>query len=177
MTLPIVPIALALAQFAPTVLRYFGVGDESVGVADKVAEVAQVVSGTKTPQDALAAITASQDLQNKFRLAIVENETELLRIYMADRDSARRRDETIIKSGRWNWRADFLAFLAVGGLMLSVWLIARDATLPERAVNAIMFVAGVLASAVRDVYGFEFGTSRGSEQKQATIDDLLRRKV
>lgn len=177
MALPIVPIALALAQFAPTVLRYLGVNDESAGVADKVAEVAQSISGAKTPEDALAAITASQELQTKFRLAILAQDTELLRIYMTDRDSARRRDETIIKAGRWNWRADFLAFLAVGGLIISVWLIARDSSMPERAVNAIMFVAGVLASAVRDVYGFEFGTSRGSEQKQATIDDILRRKV
>ena len=62
----------------------------------------------------------------------------------------------------------------VGGLVLCVYFIARDAGLPERAVNAIMFVAGVLASAVRDVYGFEFGSSRSSQTKDATINNLTK---
>lgn len=71
--------------------------------------------------------------------------------------------------------ADILAILAVGGLVLCVYFIARDAGLPERAVNAIMFVAGVLASAVRDVYGFEFGSSRSSHKKDDTISEMLKR--
>ena len=64
-----------------------------------------------------------------------------------------------------NLRTDFLAFFAVTGLVSCVWFIARDTTMPERAVNAIMFIAGILASAVKDVYGFEFGSSRGSRLK------------
>ena len=55
--------------------------------------------------------------------------------------------------------------------MLCVWFVARDTEMPERAVNAIMFVAGVLAAAVRDVYNFEFGSSRGSKSK----DDVIAR--
>lgn len=77
----------------------------------------------------------------------------------------------IVQAGRYNWRGDVLAVLAVGGLVLCVYFIARDAELPEHAVNAIMFVAGVLATAVRDVYGFEFGSSRSSQVKDATIRD------
>ena len=68
-----------------------------------------------------------------------------------------------------------LAILAVAGLVFCVWLVGSDANLPERAVNAIMFVAGVLASAVRDVYGFEFGSSRGSREKDAVLADKQRK--
>ena len=75
----------------------------------------------------------------------------------------------------YSFRADLLAFLAVAGLVFCVWLVGSDGNLPERAVNAIMFVAGVLASAVRDVYGFEFGSSRGSREKDATIASQQRK--
>lgn len=120
----------------------------------------------------------------ELRRAEFAHEEELLRIRQGDdrislqfaeltvkdRDSARVRDTEITKAGGHNYRADILAALAVCGLVLCVWFVAKDSSLPERAVNAIMFVAGVLAAAVRDVYGFEFGSSRGSKEK----DDMLR---
>jgi hypothetical protein len=35
-----------------------------------------------------------------------------------------------------------------------------------------MFVAGVLAAAVRDVYSFEFGSSRGSRDKDNVLASM-----
>ena len=104
----------------------------------------------------------------------MNNDTDLEKACLGDRQNARARDVAIVQAGRYNWRADVLAVLAVGGLVLCVYFIARDAGLPERAVNAIMFVAGVLGSAVRDVYGFEFGSSRSSQTKDATINNLTK---
>lgn len=173
----LIPIAVQLAQYAPALLRYLGVGDEPVAVVEKITDMAQTVTGAKTPEEALAAIRASVELQSKFKLAALEQESEFLRLYMADRADARARDREFIRAGRWNYRADLLAFLAVGGLIICVWLIADDAGLPERAVNAIMFVAGVFASAVRDVFGYEFGSSRGSEQKQEQLASLVKTKM
>jgi hypothetical protein len=173
----LIPIALQLAQYVPALMRYLGAGSESTAVAEKAVEIAQTVTGARTPEEALAALAASREKQIEFQLAVLEQATELERMYLADRQDARARDVAIQAGGRRNWRADVLAFLAVGGLVVCVWFVARDSGLPERAVNAIMFVAGVLASAVRDVYNFEFGTSRGSEQKQHTLDEILRRKV
>jgi peptidoglycan/LPS O-acetylase OafA/YrhL len=100
-------------------------------------------------------------------------EADLEKAYLADRQSARQRDTEYIKAGRHTWRADILAALAVAGLIICVWFVARDTDMPERATNAIMFVAGVLAAAVRDVYSFEFGSSRGSKEK----DDALQRAL
>jgi hypothetical protein len=81
-----------------------------------------------------------------------------------------------LRAGRYNWRSDLLAFLAVAGLVVCVYFIAVNAEMPERAVNAIMFVAGVLASAVRDVYGYEFGSSRGSKDANTALRDIYRGK-
>jgi hypothetical protein len=99
----------------------------------------------------------------------LEFQLELEKLGMMDRADARARD--VAKGGN-NWRADFLALIAIIGLVLCVWFIARDTAMPERAVNAIMFIAGILAAAVKDVYAFEFGSSRGSKEKDDTIARL-----
>jgi hypothetical protein len=166
-----ISIAFGLAQFAPSIIKWITGSDKAEEAAQKVVDVAKVVTGKQTGELALEELRVSPDLVMQFRTQIANNEIELDKAYLADRQSARVRDMEFIKTGQHNWRSDILAFLAVGGLVVCVWFVARDAGLPERAVNAIMFCAGVLASAVRDVYSFEFGSSRGSKEK----DDLLQK--
>lgn len=167
------PLALSLAaQFAPEIIKYFTKSETAGVVAGKVIDIAQAVTGTATPEAAEQALKADPALAMQFKVAVMANDADLEKAHLADRQDARARDVAFVQAGRYNWRADLLAFFAVGGLVLCVFFIARDVALPERAVNAIMFVAGVLASAVRDVYGFEFGSSRSSQAKDATISNL-----
>lgn len=170
MSMDPITVAMGLAQFAPQIIKWVTGSDKAAEAAEKVVGIAEAVTGQHGPA-ALDALKADPSLVLKFRQAVMANETELDRIYLADRADARKRDTAFVQAGRYNWRADLLALLAVVGLVVCVWFIARDSSLPERAVNAIMFVAGVLAAAVRDVYGFEFGSSRGSKDK----DDLIAR--
>lgn len=164
---------MALAsQFAPNIIKYFTNSDTAGAVAQQVIGIAQTVTGKTAPNEAVAALQADPALALQFKVAVMANDSDLEKAYLADRQDARKRDTSVQLSGHYNWRADVLAFLAVGGLVLCVWFIARESQLAERAVNAIMFVAGVLASAVRDVYGFEFGSSRSSQNKDATISNL-----
>ena len=171
--MPLIPVALSLAaQFAPEIIKYFTKSDTAGVVAAKVIDIAQAVTGTATPEAATAALQADPALAIQFKTAVMANDSDLEKAYLADRQNARARDVAFVQAGRYNWRGDLLAFLAVGGLVICVYFVASDANLPERAVNAIMFIAGVLASAVRDVYGFEFGSSRSSQVKDATIQSL-----
>ena len=169
-----ISIAMALASVAPALLKYLTGSNKVEEVAQSAVDLAMQVTGKGDPLGALAAIKADPALALEYRKAVMANEAEFERMYLADRKDARNRDVEITKAGRYNWRADLLALLAVGGLVLCVYFIAADAGLPERAVNAIMFVAGVLASAVRDVYGYEFGSSRGSADKSTSIEQLMR---
>jgi hypothetical protein len=167
-----ITIAMGLAQAAPAIVKWISGSSKAEEVAVKVIDIAKDVTGMGSGQGALANIAGDPAVAMEFRKAVMANELEFDRLYLADRQDARARDVAIVQAGRYNWRADVLAFLAVGGLVLCVYFIARDAGLPERAVNAIMFVAGVLASAVRDVYGYEFGSSRSSQTKDQTIASL-----
>ncbi len=164
-------IAFGLAQFAPSILKWITGSDKSAKVAEKVVDIAKAVTGRDTPEEALDAVRVDPTAALKFREAVMANESALDQAYLADRQNARMRDVEFIRAGRHNYRADILAALAVIGLVVCVWFVTRDSMLPERAVNAIMFVAGVLAAAVRDVYSFEFGSSRGSKEK----DEMMQR--
>lgn len=165
----LISIAWGLASAAPQLVRWLSGSDKAEAVAQQVVDVAKSVTGRDDPVGALAAIKADPALALQFRQAVMQHEREWDAMYLQDRQDARKRDVALARHGRYNWRADVLATLAVAGLVACVWFVARDSDMPERAVNAIMFVAGVLAAAVRDVYSFEFGSSRGSKEK----DEIL----
>lgn len=134
-------------------------------------EIATAVQQGLTPEQ----IVRLKELENDLQKAVLAAKTRESELEVQDREGARARDTAITTAGGHNLRGDLLAFLAVGGLVICVYFVASDVNLPERAVNAIMFVAGVLASAVRDVYGFEFGSSRGSAAKDETINQLAKK--
>lgn len=166
-----VTIAFGLAQYAPSIIKWLSGSEKAEEAAQKVIDVARVVTGKDDASEAVEAIRADPAVLMQFRQAMASIEADMDRAYLADRQNARGRDVAIVQAGRWNIRADLLALLSVTGLIVCVWFVARDSSLPERAVNAIMFVAGTLAACVRDVFAFEFGSSRGSRDKDALIAD------
>lgn len=173
---PAINIALALAPVVPEILRWITGKDDSKAaeVAEQVVGVAEAVTG-KFGMEAAEAVRANSELMVKFRTRVLEIDADMEQAYLADRQSARNRDVELARAGRPNYRADLLAFLSVTGLVACVWFVARDTSLEERAVNAIMFVAGTLAACVRDVFAYEFGSSRGSANKQAELQSLMDR--
>ncbi len=166
-----VTIAFGLAQYAPSIIKWLSGSEKAEEAAQKVIDVARVVTGKQDASEAVVAIQADPAVLMQFRQAMANIEADMDRAYLADRQNARGRDVAFVQAGRWNIRADLLALLSVTGLIVCVWFVARDSSLPERAVNAIMFVAGTLAACVRDVFAFEFGSSRGSRDKDALIAD------
>lgn len=168
------PISLAMgfAQFVPSIIKWLSDSDSAEATAEKVVNIAKSVTKETKAEDALIALELDPALVSKLRVEMLTLEKELDSLYLKDKANARDRDIAFLDKGMHNYRADILAFLAVGGLVMCVWFIARDTNMPERATNAIMFVSGALISAVRDVYSFEFGSSRGSKEK----DELLFKK-
>lgn len=174
--MPILPIALGIAELVPFILKWFNGSDKDIDTANKVVAIAKKVAFKENPLEALEELQNRPELVVELKKVLLAQEQFFVTAEIEDRKSARTRDIEFIKADKYNFRADLLAFLAVSGLMICVYFIARDSTIPERAVNAIMFVAGVLAAAVRDVYSFEFGSSRGSKEKSDTISEALKNK-
>jgi hypothetical protein len=163
---PLIPIAIQLAQFAPSLLRFFKAGESSTAVADQVASLAQQVSGTKTPAEALEAIKQSAELQAQFNLRAMELDAQLDQAYLTDRQNARGRDVEFIRAGKHNTRADVMVLLAVVGLIacLAVLTVFRK-DIPGEVVGLVSTIASIFGLCMRDAYQFEFGSSRGSREK------------
>lgn len=173
---------LALAQYAPSVLRFFGAGEKPVAVADKVLSIAQAVTGTKTPEEATAALAQNAELAQQFNLAVIAADEELEKAALADIQDARRRDlEVRRQSGGSNSRANWMIVGDVVGLLSCLiamvyitWLgVGADGNEAQPIVMAINGPLGMLtqqfANGLRDAHQFEFGSSRGSKEK----DELL----
>lgn len=77
--MPLIPIAMALAQFAPMIAGWLG-GSKAEEVAGKVVGIAQAVTGQAAPDAALAAIQADPNLSMQFQKAVLDQQAHLAEI-------------------------------------------------------------------------------------------------
>lgn len=169
-----ITIAMGLAQFAPQIVRWLSGSDKAAEVAQNVVEIAESVTGRQGP-DALAAITADPTIALQFRQSVMQHEAAMDQMYLVDRQSARSRDVALAQAGHVNQRANFMVAGAVVGLLscLAV-LVFLKGTLPGEVVGIVSTVAGLFGACLRDAFQFEFGSSRSSSVKDATISNLTR---
>lgn len=154
------PIILGLAQLAPSIMRFFGVGEQNAQVAEKVVEIAQTISGTRTPEEALAALKASAELQQQFQMAILSANKELEQAYLADVQDARKRDTAIRLAGQRNYRADMLTLGAFIVICLLCWKVWSTPEVPEWVKGVVTLVLGRFLGYMDQIFQFEFGTTR-----------------
>lgn len=169
-----ITIGLALAsQFAPSIIKYFTNSDTAGAVAGQVIDIAKTVTGKGTPDEAVAALQADPALAVQFKTAVMANDADLEKAYLADRQNARARDVDLAKLGRRNVRADIMVLLDVVGLIacLVVLCFFRE-KIPGEAIGLISTIAATFGLCLRDAHQFEFGSSRSSQAKDATISNL-----
>jgi hypothetical protein len=108
------------------------------------------------------------------RLRIEDNKLDLetFREEVKDRGSARDRDIEFIKRGMTNNRANFMFFLAVVMVGILVWIVWKDQNINEYVKGIFTLVLGRFLGYLDNIYSFEFGTTRGSKEKDETIKQL-----
>ncbi|WP_234086776.1 hypothetical protein [Azonexus sp. R2A61] len=166
-------IALALAQFAPSLLRYFGVGEKPVAVAEKVIDIAKTITGTPTGPEAVEALRHNAQLAHEFNMAVLKADTDLEQAYLADRRDARARDVALHQAGYHNTRADLMVLFDVAGLIACLVVLAffrKD--IPPEVVTLLSTIAGIFGICLRDAHQFEFGSSRGSREKDGLLSNF-----
>lgn len=163
-----------------TTLAANGLGLLSSALQAKGKQVVEDTLGIRIPDS-----PTSEDI-GKLRQAQFDHEERLLelsiekakqdlegfKIEVTDRDSARVRDAEYIKRGVVNNRANlmfFLAVMAVAGLVYLVW---SDASLNEYVKGIVTLVLGRFLGYLDNIYSFEFGTTRGSRDKDDTINKM-----
>jgi hypothetical protein len=166
-----ISVAMGLAQLAPQVIRWVTGSDRAEEAATHLVQMAQTVTGQSTGRAALAALHDDPALVLQYRQAVMASAADLDRAYLADRQDARARDVALARAGRRNARADVMVFLDVLGLVACLVVISLyRQQLPGEVVGIISTVAGIFGACLRDAHQFEFGSSRGSQEKT----DLLK---
>ncbi len=170
MALPVGLIS-GLIQVAPSIARFFG-GGKAERVTHEVVEAAKVVTGAIDPQEALDALKNRHELREQYRVMIEGMEAKLEALHLADTRNARSRDVTLQTETGGNQRADVLAYMAVFGFLALMAVLVFVPLDKGIAKDALLILVGALAVIVKDIYNFEFGSSRGSKDKLA---ELLKR--
>jgi len=168
----LISVALGLSQFAPKIIRWMG-GDKAGDIAEQVVGIAQKVTKTATPDAAMEAIKANPALAMQFEQAVMNKETELEKMFLGDRQDARARDVELRKAGYQNRRADYMVLMAFVTLIVIIallWTAEKD--IPATVVSIFSMSTGYLLKMLSDAFQFEFGSSRGSKDK-----DILNRST
>lgn len=117
-------------------------------------------------------ITGLRQLEMKLKAEEAERGFRYAELEFKDRDSARSRDAEIVKAGKRNYRADTMFLLAVTVIVGLVYLIWKDPNINEFMKGVVTLVLGRFLGYLDNIYSFEFGTTRGSQNKDSTIDKL-----
>lgn len=125
------------------------------------------------PAQASAAKLELLKMQQSGELAKMANDTETVKAFLADQQSARERDMEFLKAGKKNQRGDILAYGALGALILNIgFLFLID--VPKNSRDLLLVTFGALVAIVKDVYGFEFGSSKDSQRNAQAVSDMLK---
>ncbi|MDR1365048.1 MAG: hypothetical protein LBJ42_00490 [Holosporales bacterium] len=173
MSISIIQAALALAQFTPKVARWLS-GTKTESISKKIVDIAKTVTNTTDEFQAIEKLKEDKNMYSLFQQALINSEREIELAMIKDKENARYRDIAIINSGKRNKRADVMAISAAFGLTLCLAVICifrRE--LPGEVVGIISTIAGIFGSCLRDAYNFEFGSSRGSKEKDQTVASML----
>jgi hypothetical protein len=159
-----------VAKAAPLVGTVLG-GPVGGIVGAAGALVGQALGCEPTPQSVAQAVQADPEAALKLKQLEVNYQSRLITwqekqmdAEIQDRKSARSRDVALHKRGG-NLRGDILAFAAIGGLVSLVLALLFVELQSGPARDVLLMLAGGLVAIVKDVYGFEFGSSRGSKDK------------
>jgi hypothetical protein len=93
---------------------------------------------------------------------------QLEQLTVADRDSARKRETDLAKAGSKDNTDKVLAGLSVVLFIALIWFVSTG-QVNEAMRDGFWMLAGAAVSIVKDVYGYYFGSSHGSQAKDATI--------
>lgn len=159
--------ALALAkEFLPGMVKHITSSDDAEDIARTVINTAQNVTGTNSPDEALEAMRADPTAVMAFKKNMAEINARLDEAYLRDRQGARNRDVDMKKLGYRNVRADAMLFMAFVSFIVIVYF-AWDGRLdmPDQVFALLNMAAGMILGMIKDAFQFEFGSSRGSKEK------------
>lgn len=173
--MPLIPIAMALAQFAPMIAGWLG-GSKAEDVAAKVVGIAQTVTGQSAPDAALAVLQADPNLAMQFQTKVLEQQAHLAeisadlqkaeiaadvqmsQIAASDRDSARKREIAV-----HDRTPTILAFCVIAGFLAMAFSVLFGQVRADTVL--VGTVIGYMSAKAEQVIAYYFGSTSDSRRK------------
>ena len=102
-----ITIALTLAKFAPSLVRWISGSDKAGAVAQKAVDIAQAVTGKSTPEAAVSALEADPNLALQYHKAVLDQETTFEQLAVQNAEDINKTMQTESGSSHWptySWR-------------------------------------------------------------------------
>lgn len=167
--IPAVALVAGVMQLAPMLSKLFGGSKTTEEAAELAAKVARTVTGTESNDAALEALKSNPSLVLEYQNELLKHETSFEELYIADKKDARARDVEFLKAGTRNHRGDFLVAITVLVIFTVMSTVTFATELNEYAKGALTTILGVFLNQLTNVFSFEFGTTRKTEDKQTQI--------
>ena len=156
------PIALALAQFAPKLIGMLA-GPKAEETAEEVVNIATAVTGEMDPERALEKIKAGGEMQLAFQAQANEFALKRMEIELQDVKDARKREQEVVRiTGGKDYNLYILAWLVVLGFFTLTALLFKYKV---EGNEVVLVLFGALAQGFGMVLAYFFGSSRGSAEK------------
>lgn len=177
MALPLAALA-ALAQFAPVLMKYMGIGQDSMPakVAETAAKVATAVTGAASVDDAITVLASDPNKAFEFRIQMNAHEKEMDKMYLDDVANARQRDAEFVKAGIVNHRANIMFIMAWVVVLIAFYAVWKSQGLDDFVKATITLILGRFLGYLDQIYQFEFGSTRSNKDKDQAIANLTYRK-
>ena len=166
---PLIPLLIQAASAVPALMKFVGVGEASTKIAEDVVAIAQAVTGVQDPQAAIEQAITNREFTFKVNEQLMRWEA----MYLADVDSARKRDAALAQAGVKNSRANWMLASAYVGVAMCFFAIFGSA-LGEFEKSILTLILGRMLGYIDQAFNFEFGTTRSSKEKDGVIDRLTK---
>ncbi|MDR0406966.1 MAG: hypothetical protein LBH38_02695 [Holosporales bacterium] len=165
--------ALSLVEFAPVIRRWIA-GTSAQANAKIVVATARQVTKSRDPVEIIRSFREDPGKVKLFQAELLSLSEQLEDSILKSIQEERVRTLMTVLAGRKSMRGDIMVLAAALGLIFCLSaLIFYKGTLPGEAVGIISTIAGIFGSCLKDAYGFEFGSSRGSRDKDDRTTAVL----
>ena len=165
-----------VGALAPTIATAFGTPVAGVAVSALLSAFgidSSSPDAEKQLSDKVQAMTANDLLllkqtESKFILDMKQLDIDVIKLGVEDKDSARKREIGTNDSSTPRW----LAVFAVGCFIGLIFSVIHGVDVATGMKDTFLILVGAAIAMVKDVYGYYFGSSSGSKEKDNTITSL-----
>ena len=169
-----ITLALALAEFAPSIIKWVTGNEKAAKAAETVVDVAKKVTGAETGEGALEALKANPDLVFQFKAKLLDASVEIEKAYLADASDARKMQIAALQQDDLFSKRFIYFFSATWSLFAMIYIvIVTMGNIPEKNVQIVYTVLGfLLGTAIASIFNFFLGTTVRNSKKDDTMNAL-----